>query len=403
MDPFNKPNPYRLSGQVIEALGRVGALRDSDANRIGKSVADLSRLFTVDRDERPEKYLDRSEYAVAYLGYFLPVNLAKVQVLLEELPAVTWQGPQGRPLSVLDLGMGQGTGALAFLDWAYRTGRTAARPIQVVGVDRSRRALADASRLWQAYVETNGLSAAHLRVVCADLEKRAGLSASAEIQRGRPFDLVILANCLNELFDETREPSGERMKLVAWAVSMLEPTGALMLVEPAVRDAARRLHDLRNRLLEAKLCTVYSPCLHERPCPALMSPHDWCHEERPWEAPPAIRAIDREVGFIKDALKFSYLLLRKDGATIAPRAADVYRVVSELRKMKGESRAWLCNETGRPEAARLDRAASPSNAAFAEVRRGSIVRIDGLVKRDGRDRIFGRIPADGVVDLLRSV
>ena len=98
-------------------------------------------------------------------------------------------------------------------------------------------------------------------------------------------------------------------------------------------------------------------------------------------------AIDREVGLIKDALKFSYVILRKDGRTIVPRAADRYRVVSELREMKGEKRVWLCNETGRPEVGRQDRLRSETNATVDDWHRGAIVRISEIVrkKRKGRE------------------
>ena len=116
-------------------------------------------------------------------------------------------------------------------------------------------------------------------------------------------------------------------------------------------------------------------------------------------------AIDRQVGFIKDALKFSYLLLRKDGRTIVPRASTVYRVVSELREMKGEKRAWLCNETGRPEVGRLERERSETNAAFDDWHRGAIVRIDQIVRKDrkGRESTVGRIQAEATVEVVRPV
>jgi hypothetical protein len=133
----------------------------------------------------------------------------------------------------------------------------------------------------------------------------------------------------------------------------------------------------------------------------LANPDDWCHEERAWDAPASIQEIDREVRFIKDALKFSYLLLRKDGRTIAPRNRETFRVVSELRVLKGDKRAWLCNELGRSEVGRLDRAKSTTNAAWDECQRGTIVRIDGVKRKEGT--ILGRIPADGTVDIVRPV
>jgi hypothetical protein len=133
----------------------------------------------------------------------------------------------------------------------------------------------------------------------------------------------------------------------------------------------------------------------------LLNPDDWCHEERAWEAPGSIMQIDREVGFIKDALKFSYLLLRTDGRTIATRGPATFRIVSELRKLKGDTRAWLCNELGRSEIGRLDRAESDSNSAWEQCQRGTIVRIEGLKRKEGAT--LARIPPEGMVEIVRPV
>jgi hypothetical protein len=174
-----------------------------------------------------------------------------------------------------------------------------------------------------------------------------------------------------------------------------------MIVEPALRETSRALHRLRDELLAENRCTIYSPCLHDNNCPALVDPDDWCHEERAWEPPIVIQQIDREVGFIKDALKFSYLLLRTDGRTIADRSPDTFRMVSELRKLKGDRRAWLCNELGRSEVGRLDRALSAGNCAWDDCQRGAIVRIEGLKRKDGAT--LARIPAEGTVEIVRRV
>jgi hypothetical protein len=166
-----------------------------------------------------------------------------------------------------------------------------------------------------------------------------------------------------------------------------------------LRETSRALHQVRDHLLAESRCTVYSPCLHERNCPALLNPDDWCHEERAWEPPSSIKEIDRQVGFIKDALKFSYLLLRTDGRTIAERSPQTFRMVSELRKLKGDTRAWLCNELGRSEVGRLDRATSATNSAWDQCRRGTIVRIEGVKRKDGA--ALTRIPAGGTVEIVR--
>jgi hypothetical protein len=178
----------------------------------------------------------------------------------------------------------------------------------------------------------------------------------------------------------------------------------MMIVEPALRETSRSLHQVRDQLLQEKRCTIYSPCLHDNNCPALINPHDWCHEERAWETPTVIQEIDEKVGFIKDALKFSYLLLRKDGKTIVERRSDVYRVVSELRTMKGEKRAWLCNEQGRQEVGRQDRLSSLDNVAFDQWHRGAIVQIQKIVhkERGGKVSVLGRIEQDAAVQIVRS-
>src|SRR5438128_1740194 len=175
--------------------------------------------------------------------------------------------------------------------------------------------------------------------------------------------------------------------------------GSEVIAVDRSRETTRSLHEVRDRLVAAGLATVYSPCLHERPCPALVHPDDWCHEERPWAPPPMLQAVDREVGFIKDALKFSYLLLRKDGRTIAERGPDVYRVVSEVMAMKGDRRVWLCNETGRPLVGRLDKARSDANAALERWHRGAIVRVEHIERRAG----IGRIENSTRVELIRPV
>jgi ribosomal protein RSM22 (predicted rRNA methylase) len=317
-------------------------------------------------------------------------------VLLGEMPVVLVD----EPFSVLDLGSGPGTGALAVLDWW--NGRGSVSGLSVVAVDRSMMALQQAESLWSKYCRTADLTGTSLQTCKADVGRTGWVK---EVEPRAPFDLIILANCLNEIHADATDPIAMRSRLVTEVLALLAPQGTIMIVEPALRETSRSLHEVRDRLLQEKRCTVYSPCLHENSCPALVNPYDWCHEERAWEPPVSIRKIDGEVGFIKDALKFSYLLLRKDGKTIVDRRPDVYRVVSELRELKGEKRAWLCNETGRPEIGRQDRLVSPQNAAFDDWHRGAIVQIEKIIHKERRGKVsaLGRIEQDATVQLIRPV
>jgi ribosomal protein RSM22 (predicted rRNA methylase) len=405
MQPFNEKKSTSLSSEILQALVRVSPERNLRGDTLAQAVVNLSRLFTTSRPSLPPRYLDDPAHAAAYLSYFLPVNLSKIQVLLDELSGDNGQEELDRPMAVLDLGTGPGTGSLALLDWLWHRSPEWAKSVSVLAADISETSLSDTERLWKAYCQEVGISGANLRCVEGNLEHPLKGDLGKQIVRTGPYDLIILANCLNELFSTADNPPAERSAVVGQLLPFLSTHGTIMIVEPALRQTARALHQMRNHLLKQGLCSVYSPCLHEAACPALDHPDDWCHEERPWQTPPAIAALDRDVGFIKDALKFSYLLLRTDGRTIVSRSPQTFRVVSELRELKGEKRAWLCNETGRPEVGRLDRKASLHNEAVDSWHRGAIVQIERIVRkeREGKVSPLGRIESDAAVQIIRHV
>jgi len=57
-----------------------------------------------------------------------------------------------------------------------------------------------------------------------------------------------------------------------------------------------------------------------------------------WEAPPLISALDKLTGLRKDALKFSYLVLRMDGISLSDvYGEEAFRMVSEPLVSKGRS------------------------------------------------------------------
>jgi len=399
MQPFNEKKLSSLSSLVLKILAKVSPERDLQGDTLAQAVLNLSRLFTTARATLSLHYLDDPVHAAAYRFYFLPVNLSKIQVLLDELPNDSERETPDRPMAVLDFGCGPGTGALALLDWLWHRSPERAKSLSVLATDASTAPLQDTKSLWDAYCQEVGIASSGLRCVEGNLEHPFKGDLGKQIVRGGPYDLIIIANCLNELFSAAADSPAERAEVLAQLLPYLAPHGTIMIVEPALRQTARALHLVRNHLLKQGLCTVYSPCLHEGACPALDRPDDWCHEERPWQTPPAIAALDREVGFIKDALKFSYLLLRTDGRTIVPRSLQTFRVVSELRELKGDTRAWLCNELGRSEIGRLDRAASATNAVLQACHRGAIIRLDGVKWKEGST--LGRIPAEGTVEMIR--
>lgn len=400
------PTLNALSSTLLQVFSaRIGwrGLDEHGPRRLQElshGVTELSRLFTRNRHELDNQYLTEERLRLAYLSYFLPVNAAKVQTILDELPAsdLKVQSVQGdAPVRVLDLGSGPGTAALAVLDWMQQSPRRQ-RGIEVTAVDGARAALDEAQGLWNAYCRISAPRHARLHCVHSNLERNGWVKC---IDQSNSYHVIIIANTLNELYRTSHDPVQRQADLIQVLLERLDHNGALIIIEPALRQTARNLHHLRDRLLALQACTVYSPCLHEQPCPALVKEDDWCHEERSWVPPPWIPAIDKVVGFIKDALKFSYVIFRKDGASIVPRNQDVFRVVSELRTLKGDTRAWLCNERGRPEVGRLHRDEAEGNASVCEWHRGAIVQIIGIEKKSLES--IGRVKPTTSVRMIRPV
>jgi ribosomal protein RSM22 (predicted rRNA methylase) len=400
------PSEHVLSSALQQVLAaRIGwhSLNEYDrecVQGLSHGVAELSRLFTRSRHELEPQYLTDERLRLAYLSYFLPVNAAKVQTILEELPEsdVQVESIQAhRPVRVLDVGSGPGTASLAVLDWMQRPSRRQRR-LEVTAVDSVRAALDEAQNLWNGYCRLSAPDHARLHCVHSNLERNAWVKF---IDHANPYHVIIIANTLNELYRTSHDPVQRQVQLIQMLLERLDYNGALIIIEPALRQTTRNLHRVRDQLLALQACTVYSPCLHEQSCPALVKEDDWCHEERPWVPTPWISVIDKEVGFIKDALKFSYVVFRKDGACIVPRNQEVFRLVSELRALKGDTRAWLCNETGRTEVGRLDRDEAESNASVSDWHRGAIVRISGIEKKNPRS--IGRVKTTTSVTMIRPV
>ncbi|MBS0170477.1 MAG: hypothetical protein JSR62_08985 [Nitrospira sp.] len=398
---------YTLSSRIEQVLARAIRIEPSELDaetlrKVTTGVIRLSDMFTRGDSGIGTSYLDERELRQAYLAYYVPVNLAKVQILLTELESLLTEH-KGDEFRVLDVGGGPGTGALAVLDWACSASVLSPETLRMTVLDRSPAVLQTCAELWQSYLAALPRNPPiPLQTIECHLER----PLPEEIRSGsdgQGFHLIVVQNVLSELYAGSINAIEKRTALAAHFLSLLATGGSLILIEPALRATSRGLHEVRDRLLAQHDCSIYSPCLHDKSCPALVRPDDWCHEERHWDRPAWIAQIDQAVGFIKDALKFSYVVLRKDGKTLVPRNESYHRVVSELRVMKGEKRVWLCDADGRSEVGRQDKDRSSSNAAFEQYHRGAIVHISEIVRKErkGRPSTVGRILPQGTTEVIR--
>ncbi len=336
---------------------------------LAADILRLSKLLTRDRSALPTAYLNDAALRKAYQAYFLPPNRAKIRLALTELSLHPREVFRKDRLRILDLGSGPGTAVLGAIDFFSLQDH---RPfLEFTAQDQVAGNLKEASLLFSDL--RHGYDAAStLITIHSTIDK-------VEARLDGHYDIIMLSNLLNELYAQDAAKLSRRTALLAHLLkTFLTPDGSCILVEPALQGTSRDLLLVRDALCEQGF-TVYAPCLRQGPCPALLNPKDWCHEDIPWEAPPLIRALDKLTGLRKDALKFSYLVLRRDGLSLSEvYGAEAFRVVSEPLVSKGKAENYVCGGAGRKLITRLDKDTSPRNQAYSGLRRGDIVDFDGL-------------------------
>jgi len=395
---------YEIPFAVEACLGRI--LQTVPEVTLARATGDLSAFFTSQRVARPRDYFATPDQRAAYLAYFLPANYSKLHAIFDEMnslliPQLREAAGGGndprRQFRLLDLGAGPGTMTLAALEYLH-----AASPestLRFFALDSNQEMLKTCRQLFHCVREQFGIKEqqARLETLAAPLPDTL-LHSSRSSELGGPFHLIVLGNVWNELVDAGQLSPAEQIRMTQALLSRLHPEGALVLIEPALRETSRALHFLHDVILEQiPGANVFAPCVHQCACPCVApgKEKDWCHIEFEWKPTDRIRAIDRRIGNRKDALKFSYLVLRKDGknvldlkrASAAPGGVySCWRVVSELMVEKGKRRAFLCGTAGRFPFTRLDRHETSDNEAFGNLVRGDIVKITGAgpVREDWR-------------------
>jgi ribosomal protein RSM22 (predicted rRNA methylase) len=349
-----------------------------ESQNLALNIIRLSKILTRERDNLSAAYLRDRELREAYQAYFLPPNLAKIRALLCTFPSQERAVLKKGNLRILDLGCGPGTATLGALEF-FAAEKT--RPaLTFVAVDQVSENLKIAEDLFNASRSRHDLVAS-LKTVRSSIEDAVRLAET-------PFDLIILSNVLNELFVHEKDRIARRIALVQGILDhFLSHDGNCIIIEPALRATSRELLGVRDGLIELDYAVI-APCLRQSKCPALANPKDWCHEDIPWDPPDRIRKLDRLAGLRKDSLKFSYLVLRHTGEARTPRFSEnSFRVVSDLLISKGKTELYLCGESGRSLAVRLDKDAAPENEVFEKLRRGDIACFERLIDEGKRLKI----------------
>jgi hypothetical protein len=347
---------------IDEAAPRMLGPHDRTGDALSAEVARLSELYTRDRGA----LRTQSAVLAARLRFFLPRDLPKIEGPLSEL---AWANamPPGRRLRVLDLGAGLGTSTFGLATFARRSSIEA---LDVLAIERDARSLS----VMKDLAALCGRGVLEPVTVPITLETRELDLERIDLRALRgPYDFVLIGLALNELWTEHPDPIERRAMMLTQASEILSEAGAVIVIEPALRESSRALQLVREKLLARSSAPyVFGPCTHERSCPMLENERDWCHEDLPLALPLALQPIARKAGLRFEGLSYSYLTLKRQPGTIATGA---YRIVGGPILSKGRTEWHACGQSGLVRMARLDRHKSEGDP-MNHAQRGSFVEFE---------------------------
>lgn len=326
---FPPPSAELLDGLagLSRTLREVFPLKTKHRAALPAGIRRLSDYLTVDRENLPRDYMTRPEFLAAYLHYYLPWNIYRQGRLLTGLDLALKPGSH-----IVDLGAGPLTFLLAL--WLARPGMQE-QELDYLAVDRSEPALKVGRKLFSSLAAQTSWN------VRTD-------NQPAGRRKFRPADLLVMANFINEVDRGPRGGRGSRSAgkdIDSAETRMLErwegqvaSEGAILLIEPGVRDSGRSLSRLRQTALE-RGWRIPAPCPHAEDCPMPGRRNTpWCHFTFPTGDSPAwLSRLSHQAKLPKDRASLSFLLMvRGENPPVRIRPArtpgkgcSVVRVVSE--------------------------------------------------------------------------
>ncbi len=221
----------------VELRSKINTmLKQEDTRELSKAAERLSLRYRGEFGDGKRSASERPDI-LAYAAVRMPATFAAVSRALE----LALECFSGEISSVLDVGAGTGSGAIA--------ASLLTECAEITCVER----------------EENMIALGREFLKCMDIH---GEWIKRDILQGIPekADLVICSYCLNEL------PSAKRKAAVDELANAADKL--LLIVEPGTPNAFSTVSEIRGRLLRRGM-TIAAPCPHGEDCP--LPKDDWCH------------------------------------------------------------------------------------------------------------------------------
>ncbi|MFV0415592.1 MAG: methyltransferase domain-containing protein, partial [Chthoniobacterales bacterium] len=243
--PTRNEYPEIIEAYWLDALCKKYRSRDiaSCSKRLSPIAGKLSDLFTSERKSGFESYSNSEELLLAYGLYIYPQTWSRMSFLARELRRRFPDLPATKhnELRILDLGSGSGAAAFSLLH-SLSFDQKNIPATRLTLVDQSKSALRVATDLHKK-ATPELWSASKIQTQAAQLEDFLNKVQPAS------FDIVLCSFALGETLYESNETS--RDQFIKKLLSLLAPDALLILLEPALKETATRLMQIRDTVTQS--------------------------------------------------------------------------------------------------------------------------------------------------------
>jgi len=295
--------PLSLETAVEQYISRKTGKDWSDPvilERLRRAIVSQKDDYWKPTDKRSLHYT-KGYSVLGYLAYHFPVYFMQTRHLLAQLAR---EGLLKREMTILDLGTGPGVIPLAVADF---WGNLDTARATVFPVERSKEHI-------EAFTHLAKSVATKDSPVTIKPALEADITSPGDVALPERIDLMVFSNVLNELSDL---PVAARADIVMKYAERLSPDGTILIIEPAEEATSTGLR-VMSLALKKRGLSIYAPCTYV-----------WgtnCTPDRCWSfvtAPPirptrimnTLAACDEPFRYVNTDIKYSYVMLRKDGKT----------------------------------------------------------------------------------------